>query len=54
MEIGYVVKDASQWMVDAEWNTSQFDHKYYEMLLEKAWSEIGILLEQIDYGLKNG
>ncbi|MCJ7445985.1 MAG: type B DNA-directed DNA polymerase [Methanotrichaceae archaeon] len=54
MEIGYVVKDASQWMVDAEWNTSQFDHKYYEMLLEKAWSEIGILLEQVDYGLKNG
>jgi len=48
MEIGYVVRDASQWTVDAEWNALQFDHKYYEKLLEKAWSEISIVLGKIN------
>ena len=36
MEIGYVVRDAAKWEVDAERDASEFDAGYYGKLLEKA------------------
>jgi len=39
MEIGYVVRDAAKWEVDAERDASEFDAGYYRKLLEKAWEE---------------
>jgi DNA polymerase I len=39
MEIRYVVKDATRWVVDAERNAVEFDAEYYGKLLEKAWAE---------------
>ena len=44
MEIGYVVKDAAKWEVDAERYASGFDEGYYRKLLEKAWQEISFAL----------
>ena len=44
MEIGYVVKDAPKWEVDAERYASGFDEGYYRKLLEKAWQEISFAL----------
>ncbi len=44
MEIGYVVKDAGRWEVEAERWASGFDAGYYRKLLEKAWSEAAFCL----------
>jgi len=43
MEIGYVVKDAKRWEVDAERDASGFDTGYYEKLLGKAWDEFSFV-----------
>ena len=40
MEIGYVVTDAAKWEVDTERDASEFDARYYEKLLERAWEEV--------------
>jgi len=40
MVAGYVVRDAKRRIVDTEWDAKMFDARYYEKLLEKAWSEI--------------
>ena len=40
MVIGYVVRDSKRWIVDTEWDAGEFDARYYEKLLEKAWSEM--------------
>ena len=45
MEIGYVVKDASRWEVDAERDASEFDVAYYRKLLEKAWDEVAFVFK---------
>ena len=45
MEIGYVVKDASRWEVDAERDASKFDVAYYRKLLEKAWDEVAFVFK---------
>jgi DNA polymerase I len=44
MEIGYVVRNASKWEVDAERDASKFDAAYYLKLLNKAWDEISFAL----------
>jgi DNA polymerase, archaea type len=43
MEIGYVVRDARKWEVDAERDASEFDAGYYRKLLETAWDEAGFI-----------
>jgi DNA polymerase I len=44
MEIGYVVRNASRWEVDAERDASKFDAAYYLKLLNKAWDEVSFAL----------
>ena len=54
LEVGYIVLDSRKWVVIPEWEiddaddadtdnvdyTGVFDAKYYEKMLEKAWSEV--------------
>jgi hypothetical protein len=47
MEIGYVVRDASRWLVEVEGEATEFDVQYYEHLLEKAWDEMAFTLDRI-------
>jgi DNA polymerase I len=47
MELGYVVRDADRWIVDAKWRASEFDARYYRKLLEKAWSEVAFVFRDI-------
>ena len=49
MEIGYVVRDAAKWEVDAEGDASKFDAVYYGKLLEKAWEEVAFALNNANY-----
>ncbi|HTY53371.1 MAG TPA: type B DNA-directed DNA polymerase [Methanomicrobiales archaeon] len=46
MEIGYVVTDASRWLVDVEGEAGGFDRGYYAHLLEKAWDEVAFTLDR--------
>ena len=46
MEVGYVVVDASCWVVEAEENASEYDVAYYAKLLEKAWEEVAFVFGQ--------
>jgi DNA polymerase I len=46
MEIGYVVRDASRWLVEVEGEAAEFDVPYYEHLLEKAWDEVAFTLDR--------
>jgi len=50
MVVGYVVRDAKSWAVDTEWDAGLFDARYYEGLLEKAWSEIAFSFECLGKG----
>ncbi|HMA04322.1 MAG TPA: type B DNA-directed DNA polymerase [Methanomicrobiales archaeon] len=47
MEIGYVVTDASRWLVDVEGEGEGFDTGYYAHLLEKAWDEVAFTLDRV-------
>ena len=47
MEIGYVVRDASRWLVEVEGEATGFDVPYYENLLEKAWDEVAFTLDRV-------
>jgi DNA polymerase I len=47
MEIGYVVTDASRWLVDVEGEGTGFDTAYYAHLLEKAWDEVAFTLDRV-------
>ncbi|MDD1696154.1 MAG: DNA polymerase I, partial [Methanoregula sp.] len=40
MKIGYVVRDARNYLVDTEWDAEGVDLSYYQALLEKAWEEV--------------
>jgi len=46
MEIGYVVRDASRWLVEVEGEETEFDVPYYGNLLEKAWDEVAFTLDR--------
>jgi DNA polymerase I len=46
MTVGYVVRDASRWDVDTEWDASEFDLDYYGKLLFKAWEEAAFVFNQ--------
>ena len=48
MEIGYVVIDAVEWKVGPERDASEFDARYYEKLLGKAWDEVASLFFMIN------
>jgi DNA polymerase I len=50
MEIGYVVRDASRWLVEVEGEATEFDVPYYEHLLEKAWDEVAFTLDRVREG----
>jgi DNA polymerase elongation subunit (family B) len=50
MEIGYVVTDASRWLVDVEGGEAGFDCGYYAHLLEKAWDEVAFTLDRVAGG----
>jgi len=50
MEIGYVVRDASRWLVEVEGDATEFDVPYYEHLLEKAWDEVAFTLDRVMAG----
>ncbi|MBN1323177.1 MAG: DNA polymerase I [Methanotrichaceae archaeon] len=43
MEIGYLVRDSSRWVVDAEMEADRFDIGYYRRLLDKAWGEVAFV-----------
>jgi DNA polymerase I len=45
MEIGYAVTDAVKLDVDTERDALEFDAGYYGKLLEKAWDEVGFVLQ---------
>jgi DNA polymerase I len=47
MEIGYIVRDASRWLVEAGGEASGFDAAYYANLLEKAWDEVAFTLDRV-------
>ena len=47
MEIGYVVRDASRWLVQVEGEATEFDVPYYVNLLEKAWDEVAFTLDRV-------
>ncbi|MDD1669965.1 MAG: type B DNA-directed DNA polymerase, partial [Methanomicrobiales archaeon] len=47
VEIGYVVTDASRWLVEVEGEGTGFDAGYYAHLLEKAWDEVAFTLDRI-------
>jgi DNA polymerase I len=47
MEIGYIVRDASRWLVEAGGEASEFDAAYYANLLEKAWDEVAFTLDRV-------
>jgi DNA polymerase I len=47
MEIGYVVRDASRWLVEVEGEAAEFDCGYYGNLLEKAWDEVAFTLDRV-------
>ena len=47
MEIGYVVTDASRWLVEVDGGATGFDRGYYAHLLEKAWDEVAFTLDRI-------
>jgi DNA polymerase I len=49
MEIGYVVRDAAKWQVDAERDASEFDAGYYGKLLRKAWDEVAFAIKNSNY-----
>lgn len=44
-EISYVVRDAKTWTVDTGYKASDFDARYYNRLLDKAWDEISFALK---------
>jgi DNA polymerase I len=46
MTVGYVVRDASRWDVDTEWDASEFDLDYYGKLIGKAWEEAAFVFNQ--------
>ena len=46
MEIGYVVTDASRWLVEVK-EAAGFDAAYYAHLLEKAWDEVAFTLDRV-------
>lgn len=48
MTVGYVVRDASRWDVDTEWDASSFDLDYYGKLIGKAWEEAAFVFEFIE------
>jgi hypothetical protein len=51
MEIGYVVRDASRWLVEVEGEAAEFDIAFYAHLLEKAWDEVAFTLDRVRAGL---
>jgi DNA polymerase I len=51
MEIGYVVRDASRWLVEVEGEAGEFDIAFYAHLLEKAWDEVAFTLDRVRAGL---
>jgi DNA polymerase I len=48
MTVGYVVRDASIWDVDTEWDASEFDLDYYGKLIGKAWDEVAFVFRFIE------
>jgi hypothetical protein len=48
MEIGYVVRDAKKWEVDAERDASKFEAGHYGKLLEKALDEVAFVLQECE------
>jgi DNA polymerase I len=48
MTVGYVVRDASSWDVDTEWDASEFDLDYYGKLIGKAWGEAAFVFKFIE------
>jgi DNA polymerase I len=46
MTVGYVVRNASRWDVDTEWDASEFDLDYYGKLIGKAWEEAAFVFNQ--------
>jgi len=48
MTVGYVVRDANRWDVDAEWDASEFDRDYYGKLIGKAWEEAAFVFRFIE------
>jgi DNA polymerase I len=47
MEVGYVVRDATKWLVDPVHEAAEFDLRYYQNLLEKAWGEVRYAFENL-------
>ena len=47
MAVGYVVRDASLWHVDTEWDASEFDIDYYGKLIGKAWEVASFVFKSI-------
>jgi len=43
MEVGYVVADARRWEVDLVEEAAEYDARYYEKLLDKAWEEVAFV-----------
>jgi len=43
MEVGYVVADARRWKVDLVEEAAEYDARYYEKLLDKAWEEVAFV-----------
>jgi len=48
MTAGYMVRDASRWEVDTEWDASEFDIDYYGKLIGKAWNEAAFVSKSIE------
>ncbi|KUK44341.1 MAG: DNA polymerase B [Methanothrix harundinacea] len=48
MTVGYVIRDASKWEVDTEWDASKFDLDYYAKLIGKAWDEASFAFKFIE------
>jgi DNA polymerase I len=54
MEIGYVVRDAEVWSVDTVRTAAEdtvrtareFDSRYYQKLLDKAWADVAFVFQQ--------
>jgi DNA polymerase I len=47
MEIGYVVRDASTWNVAPSWEADSIDLRYYRTLLDRAWTEVAFVFDQL-------
>jgi len=45
MMVGYVVRGASKWDIDTEWDAFRFDLDYYVKLIGKAWVESTFVFE---------